>query len=874
MKTPSIIRRILTLLAVILTAASSISARTDMIGWDGSHYHSFSTTGTIGLALSGGGARGFSQIGILKAFEKSGLQISAIAGTSIGGIIGGLYASGYSADELDSIVSRINFNELFSNRPERKSMFLTQRPEKERYIISVGFDGIKPTIPQALTAGQKLSDLLLGLTLKPNYISGGQFGRLPIPFCPVTTDIISGREIILQEGNLADAMRATMAFPLAFTGVEYGDMLLMDGGMLNPVPVSAVRRIEPNVDIIVAVNTTSELLPGNRINNPIDVANQVTTIMTMDKKDAALEETDVAISPPIKNYQSTDFEKFRELVQIGYEAGLAAAEEIKAKLDQAASQDSLLVTSIHLAGPATFNVNAIESLLNVKISRAQLQRALHAVHAANRLFLLNVEYIEDGGETAGARVISLVISGVVCPEMSALKINLSGNAALADSVILGIVRNTGEYLCSENMRLIRDSIIARYNALGLDMVRFRTIDYVAATNSLVIDIDEGTVERIEIYGNRRTKEWLIMSNFPLAVGRPLNLGDVRRGVGNLYSTDLFRRVTLNVLPGDSGAVVHINVEERNDTQMRFGWNWDDEYHSQEFGEILKSNLMGAGQEFLLHAQYAPRRQIYSLHLKADRFFSTYLTYKAEMYYKYLERQIYGGEGERIFRNEEDRYGLQFILGQQIARFGTVTGEIKWDEIDNRNSVTGDVDDVRLRTITLRSLVETINRYPFPTEGKKHLFYVEFAADILGGEASYTKFFSSIESYFPITSTFNFHPKVAIGWTAKESGIPVPEKFYMGGQYSFAGYHTDELVGDNVFLGNLEFRFKLPYRFYLTGRYDIGQMYNERKDIKLQNLRHGYGVAVSYDSMIGPIDFGYGRAEHGDDKWYFSAGLSF
>ncbi|MCP4634018.1 MAG: hypothetical protein GY855_13920, partial [candidate division Zixibacteria bacterium] len=145
------------------------------IGWDGSRYNPPDDRPKIGLALSGGGARGLSQIGLLRAFEEANIQIGAIAGTSIGGIIGGLYTSGYSADSIEQIVKSINFPELFSNRPHRNSMFLTQRQEKERYLLSIRFDGFKPYFPHALTAGQELSDLLSSLTLRPNYISGGDF---------------------------------------------------------------------------------------------------------------------------------------------------------------------------------------------------------------------------------------------------------------------------------------------------------------------------------------------------------------------------------------------------------------------------------------------------------------------------------------------------------------------------------------------------------------------------------------------------------------------------------------------------------------------------------------------------------------------------
>jgi outer membrane protein assembly factor BamA len=382
------------------------------------------------------------------------------------------------------------------------------------------------------------------------------------------------------------------------------------------------------------------------------------------------------------------------------------------------------------------------------------------------------------------------------------------------------------------------------------------------------------IEKIEISGNDRTKRWLIKSNFPLDEGKPFNSLQAGKGMANIYATDLFDRVTMNILPGDNGAIVDIKVEEKKYTQLRLGWRWDDEYRSEEFAELLNDNLLGTGQELLLHAQYANRRQRYDISLKADRFFSTYLTYKIRAFYDIVDRKLYDDEGGSDSSVRFDNFGIEFILGQQIARFGTVTGEIGWKEIKSKYSPGGATDRIKLRTFTFRSLVETINRQPFPTDGKKHLFYAQLAADILGGEINYTKFFTSIESYFPLNGNFNFHPKISIGFTDTKHVIPLSEQFYIGGHYSFYGYHTDELVGAKMILGNIELRYKLPYRFYLYGRYDLGEVYSTIDEIKLRNLRHGYGVSLAFDSPIGPIDFGYGKSGSHPDCFYIDVGLLF
>ncbi|MCP4703895.1 MAG: BamA/TamA family outer membrane protein, partial [candidate division Zixibacteria bacterium] len=153
-------------------------------------------------------------------------------------------------------------------------------------------------------------------------------------------------------------------------------------------------------------------------------------------------------------------------------------------------------------------------------------------------------------------------------------------------------------------------------------------------------------------------------------------------------------------------------------------------------------------------------------------------------------------------------------------------------------------------------------------------YLEFATDLLGGETRYTKGFSSVESYIPITDNINLHPKFSIGWTETDTNIPTSEQFFMGGRYSFRGLRHDQLTGTKMVLGNIEIRFKLPYRLYLSGFYDFGDIYKSIDQIKFQNLRLGYGVSLAYDSPLGPIDLGYGKTVNQSDQLYINIGLNF
>jgi len=855
----------------------SVSADSTEIffGWDGNRYHPPNGQPKIGLAFSGGGARGLSQVGVLKALEESGVELGAIAGTSIGGIIGGLYASGYSAEELEEIIKKTNFSALFSNRPQRTTMLLTQRPEKERFLVSLRFDGFKPYIPQALTAGQKLSDMLTRLTLRANYLSGGDFSKLKIPFRAVTTDIVNGRAEILSEGNLADAMRSTMAFPLAFTGVEMEDKILMDGGMLNPIPVDIVRDMNSDLGLYVALNTTSDLLPKEKISDPIDIANQVTSIMTMDKMLDGLEKADVVIMPEIAGYNSTDFDKAESLIELGYRAGLKARREIIQKLRRSDLVDSVYITDIQFNSlPPGFDKDLISIKPGQFILKNRLQETMIDFYNTYDLFTASMIISYRGNTSDAYKSAELKINMVSKPEKYRLKYVINGNTVFDDSTIISLLNDGNQKLCSEDFLKLSTQLEEMYKKERFDLAHIRNMNYWPERQTVEIDIDEGIIEKIDIEGNKRTKRWLISSNFPLDESQPFNSLRAAKGIANIYATDLFDRVTMNILPGQKGAIIDIKVEEKKYTQLRLGWRWDDEYRSEEFIELLNDNLLGTGQEFLIHAQYANRRQKYDISLKADRFFSTYLTYKIRAFYDILDRKLYDDEGDSYGSVRMDNFGVEFILGQQIARFGTVTGEIGWKEIESQYSPGGISDRIKLRTITFRSLVETINKQPFPTSGKKHLFYAQLAADILGGEIDYTKFFSSIESYFPLTDKINFHPKISVGFTDTKHMIPISEQFYIGGHYSFYGFNTDELTGAKAILGNMELRYKLPYRFYLYGRYDLGEVYSTLDEIKLRNLRHGYGISLAFDSPIGPIDFGYGKSGSHPDCFYINIGLMF
>lgn len=856
----------------ILVSTVTVSARTIVVGGlDGLSPSDSVARYDIALALSGGGARGLAVIGALKAFEEKGLTVNAVTGTSIGGIIGGLYACGYSPDELADMVYTIDRSGMFSNQPSRTSMFLTQRQERGRHIVSVRFDGLQPVIPQALTAGQRLTELLTGLTARANYLADGDFTKLPISFKTLATDIVTGQTVVLDSGSIVDAMRATMAFPLAFTPLETDGKLLMDGGMVVPIPVDLARSMSDTTGYVVAINTASPLLPRDELVTPVDIANQATSIMTADKLRRQLERADFVIEPAIDWASTTDFERADSLIAVGYREGLQLADEIIDDVRRNLHDRRYLIEDVSFTSSTPSWADSLrrsltgrtwsEHELTCELSRLAVERQLYRLEAesAVRRLPLRPPFVD----------LSLSIQSGL--PVSSLQVQVHGNETITDSTIIALLVDTCDVLTGSCVKEGLERIIDEYRRRDHDLAEITAVTVDPRANHIKLAVDEGLIHRVVINGNERTRDWFVRASFPLEEGEPYSSALAAQGQADIYGTDLFDRVTVDLKRSQQGPVVVIGVEEKAYLQVRLGWHWHDDYHSEEFIELLDDNLFGAGIEGRLHARYAPDRQYYYTSLRADRIFDTYLTGRLRLFHNRLDRYIYGDRGNVAAERDERRTGLELRLGQQISRLGTVSAALRAEEVDYR-TLGGDEVDFGLRALHLQSLVETFNRRPFPETGKRHLFEVEFAGEFLGGEVEYTKFYSSLEAYWQFGSVINYHPRIAIGLS--RSGLPPSEKFYMGGVRSFMGLRTYQLGGDKLFHMSHELRFKLPWRFYLTGRYDLGEVFTSAEDIKADRLRHGGGAILAFDSPIGPFEFAYGWSEDDMERFYINIGLRF
>lgn len=276
----------------------------------------------IGLVLSGGGAKGLAHVPVLKHLDELSIPIDYIAGTSAGGIIGALYALGYSGSELERVAARIDWEDIFSDRPPRSLLPFYEKELDGRYQLEFFFKRGVPAAPRGLVYGQKFSLFFSQLTFP---VDGEiDFDQLPIPFRCVAVDLITGKEVVLEKGSLAKAMRATMAIPTIFTPVEWEGQLLVDGGLLNNLPVKVVKDM--GADIVIAVDLGGPLSGRDELGSADKILSQALRIVEIEQKSPNRQLADILIVPDMKGLGSMDFFFPDKLARI-IERGEAAAKE-------------------------------------------------------------------------------------------------------------------------------------------------------------------------------------------------------------------------------------------------------------------------------------------------------------------------------------------------------------------------------------------------------------------------------------------------------------------------------------------------------------------------------------------------------------------
>jgi NTE family protein len=820
-----------------------------------------------GIALSGGGARGFAHLGVLEELERSGVEIDVVAGTSMGGIIGGLYAAGMTPEQIEKTALEIRWDDFFSDKPLRGSQLFTRRAETEGELLTLRFDGFSPKIPTALSSGQKLVNVLSSLTLTSSYFSKGDFANLDRKLAVVATDIVTGEEVVFERGSMIEALRATMGVPLAFTPLEQNGQLLMDGGLLEPIPTHTVRKM--GADFVIAVDVTSDLMPLGEVSDAIDIAGQVTTILSAEAKRRLLSEADFVVTPDLLGFKATAFNMGDSAIARGRRAIAPRILELKRRLAQVTDTCAVIrLDSVKFEGTLPERVDSFERGARNNLIRLQGQsvRLAQINQAANELF--------QTGAYAGIRNRldgnHLVVQTTPFTLIRQLVIN--GNQLFADSTLRRVSGFENEPVNSAGrLQAVYDSILTFYRRNGYDLAQIKSASLDTAKQVLEIVLDEGRISGISVEGNGKTRWWVVTSYFPLDAGDFYSKFRATRGVQDIYGSGLFDNVNLRLEERNGGVWITIILRERKFTFARVAARYHEDFHPESVVKIGYANLFGTGNELSTSARFSERRKLYQLQLRADRIFRSFVTYNIRLYYA-NDKIGQFQEGEKVSDRTDKRWGIKFGIGQQLWKRGLFDVTARYEGVRYQYSNEQSGTERRVASLQAGVTVDTRDRFTFPTAGRMLKSTMEIASDVLSADEVFRKFEGSAEGYVKLARRLNVHPRLAIGLS--QNGLPIYDKFYLGGSRSFYGYAVDQLFGDKYFLSNLEVRLGPVYSTYLSFRYDAGQVFGRFEEVRLKGLRHAWGATLALDTPVGPLSIGYGRAEAKYDRLYLNLGFDF
>ncbi|PWH84569.1 patatin [Algibacter marinivivus] len=279
----------------------------------------------VGLVLSGGGAKGLAHIGVLKVIDSLGVKIDYVAGTSMGSIIGALYASGYSGKQLDSIFQNVDFDKIINDDLPRSSTAFSERDNMEKYAVKLPFNDFKIKLPSALSRGQNTYGLLLKLLIHVNQVD--DFSKLPIPFFCIATNIETGKQVILDKGNLTQSIMASGALPSLFQPVTINDDILIDGGVVNNYPIDELRA--KDIDIVIGVDVQDGLASREELTSAPEVLIQINNFRTINAMKSKVKKTDIYIKPNIKDFNVVSFNQGNAIIKSGKIAALLKLNTLK-----------------------------------------------------------------------------------------------------------------------------------------------------------------------------------------------------------------------------------------------------------------------------------------------------------------------------------------------------------------------------------------------------------------------------------------------------------------------------------------------------------------------------------------------------------------
>lgn len=839
----------------------------------------------LGLALAGGGARAAASIGVLKVLDREGIPVFAVAGTSMGSIVGGLYAAGYRPDEIEQIFLANDWNDIFKDTPSRAFLTQEQKESGSRHLLEFTFRRGRFIPPSGLSAGQKLSGVLTARTLAASFQAGLDFDKLSIPFRAVATDIETGEAVVLGRGLLHDAMRASSAIPLAFQPVEFQGRLLVDGGLVNNLPVDVARSL--GAGVVIAVDASTQLEKKERLLSLFEIMSQSISLQVRREAKRQSGLADLVLTPDTSAYAFTDFDKIKQIIRVGEETAQAALPRIRElmrpKQRPGASAETYRITNLSVRG----NENVPEATIRYAMATAlpsrdatgdDIRAAMAEVSKLGYFSDLSLELRKEG---TGHSAVLLVQENPVVRS-----IDISGNSLIPPAELMAELDGQLDTVLNV-ARLIAalDSVIGRYRSRGYLLVHVERAGMKQDGRTLEIALNEGRVDAIRIAGDPDTKLSLIMSQIATKPGVPLNFEAMARDVQRLYGLDYFESLNVDITESARGGVdLSFKIKEKPTTKVRLGLRYDLEDSFTGLTDVVADNLTGRGIKVYLNSRYGNYTDV-ALGYHSPVFLRTSFLHTLEAFYRRRNYFLWDNQ-EKTAALDVSRVGVDVSFGYQWFRFGDTFLRYRYTSDKTSAPLGTAVEEGRdhIGSWAFLTTVDTRDSHTFAHSGVRFKGSYETVAPSHGGDVDFRKTALSGQGFIPLGERHTVIFEASAGFGS--GTIPYHEKFGIGGadyliSTPLLGYQRREFVGMNEMGISAAYQWKIKdYQLkavkavYLTLTGQAANVWDNREAMSFHELRNAAGIGIHADTLVGPFKLDFGAGEDRRYMVYFSAGFDF
>jgi predicted acylesterase/phospholipase RssA len=780
----------------------------------------------LALVLSGGGARGLAQIGVIKAFAEAGIRPDLVVGNSMGSVIGGLYAAGYSPDSIEKFCTNVAWDQFFENAPHRTDQFVSQKNEQVDYLLELRFGSdLVPVLPSSLSNGQAFYDALAPKLDAAQFRAHGSFDSLPVPLRITTTNICTGERVVLSRGNLVDAIRASCGVPLAFSPVAVDSMLLVDGGLTGNIPVDVA--IEAHAGYIVAVDVTSPIWQRGDLSSPIRLADQIVNIGISRQKSYQKRLAQCVITPDLQGYLNNDFSALDTIIRRGYLAAREALTKIAPEIQNAplqtrADTGETVTLPIVWDGVAPSWRKQLDSLMEIASAQDssavpvfRLESSLGSFFGKKGLPFWTIANIYYTGSQAHVKI----DPGLVKAEQ------VEGAIRTKQDFILSMLPfGKGDTMTEKR---ISEGIDALYSTGLFDVVN------VAFVNNNAVRVMVKERKYLRARTSIRFDEFHLLEGY------------LQPAYENLFGRAMC-------------ASLHLQyglMREKYAVELS---------GSHPLTRFISHNSRLRG--YISREKIVTREKQIADTLPDSTIVEEYLLHEQSL------RKV----------------GAMATVGTEIGRSSMVEAGIKAENFRLYRSGRTIFEDFNrsfprgLRSFMLRLIIDNVDKFPFPKKGQKHYISISIADKVLGGTERFVKFDGNLTRYISFGPLHTFCPQLQFAWA--DSRLSDAECYYVGGglpeekyrdvdvynYVPFVGLPPRALPCDALLTATLSYRYRIAKNMYALLTVNGGYTWDADKDANdfrwaraaldqlIADPLVGLSIGIASETVLGPVRFSLGR----------------